>query len=127
MEMDYPQWVLNAAFSIVMGLLGLISAIIVYIVNIYRHKIDAMEHDRTLLATAADLEAVDKASREFATNDHLREIEMRIATLVSRRELLTYLKEMRESNQQKHAENIEHMKEIRVDIRNLHLRIDEKL
>jgi hypothetical protein len=93
---ESSQGLINFIFSLVMGLITLVTFVIGYVVDIYRKKVDSLEKSRT-----------DNA-----------------AHFVTRTELATYIDQAREDRQRMHTENLENYREIRGDIGKVHTRID---
>jgi hypothetical protein len=125
-ESGYPPWVFVALTWVGGSLATAIVGLFFWVLNLYRKKVDALEKNSV---TKADMAA----------------LELRMAELASRRELIAYLEQWRDERTRMHEENkasiaqlhddIETTRsevrsarsEVRDDIRAVHNRIDQVL
>jgi hypothetical protein len=128
-QSSLPQWAINALVWICLALSGAFIGSLGWILRKYTRKVDDLEN----------------LTKTFATTQDVLAIEMRIAPMVSRAELLAHLQQMREDNaardkrmqderERMHQENKagtaglrEELREARADVREIHKRIDDVL
>ncbi len=103
-EIVYPPWIIYLAF----GLNGVLAAIFAYFLNLYRLKIDNLE-------------------KTSVSNERIAKIEIVVAELASRKELIAYMTQIREDRMAMHQENLDNFRELRADVRSVHQRVDEIL
>jgi hypothetical protein len=118
-DSGYPPWVFVALTWFGGSLATVITAILAYFLNLYRKKVDALE-------------------KNSVTRGDMAALELRMAKLASRRELISYLEQWRDERTRMHEENkasIERLhndiettrSQVRDDIQTVHRRIDELL
>ena len=113
---------LNWAAEIIIGLASVIYTISAWVVVHFIKKVDKIEESNRKYALR------EEVAKEVAS------LELRMAEVVSRRELAAAMMTLSEDRQRMHEENIDHLNRMgddvsegRADIRSVHKRIDELL
>lgn len=128
-QTSLPQWAINGLVWGCLALSGGFIALLGWFLRKYTRKVDELE----------------KLTKTFVTGEQMVAIDLRIAPMVSRVELLAHLEQMREDNatrdrrmqedrERMHQENKagtaalrDELKEARTDVRAIHQRIDDVL
>jgi hypothetical protein len=112
---DLPQWAINALIWFAVLVTGLFTGIFGWMQRKYILKVDSHE------------DQIGKLSSIFATLEVVNEMEDKISALVSRSELLAYMKDLRAEQLRMHGENLNNGNQTRADIGKIHERIDSVL
>lgn len=103
MAIDHDaQTIVNWAGGVIAGLFGIITAAGGWMFTKYIAKIDSL----------SDIVGGLVPADEVVTKDQLAAIEVRVAELVSRKELITHLEQMREDRLRMHEENKDNLKDM---------------
>jgi hypothetical protein len=108
-----PQWAVNALIWFALVVAGSFITLFGWIQRKYIVKVDS--HG----------EQLGKLASIFATLEVVDEMDGKIIGLVSRSELLAYMKDLREEQLRMHKENLDNSHATRSDIRSVHERVDD--
>ena len=102
------QWIINTLLGAVSTLTTVLMGFGAYFLNLYRKKVDSLEDGQL----------------DFASQVKLVALEQQVATLATRQELITCMNQVRDDHQRMHKENLDSLREMREDFRNVNNRID---
>jgi hypothetical protein len=107
-----PQWAINAIIWVAVAVLSMFIGVLGWFTRKYILKVDGH----------ADLLGAIPAT--YATIEMVNDMEETISGLVSRSELIAYMKELRDEQLRMHKDNLDASRDTRSDIRAVHDRVD---
>lgn len=129
----------NILLLVVNGLLAVLYGGSMYWMNVYRRKVDNSITKDQFVELEKKLTELTKTIGDHMQNtiprDEFQRLEVRLEGLISRQELISYMKQTSDNQDVKHAENVRNFEQLRkdvhqdnsdtrLDLRNIHLRID---